>query len=308
MTQDTHMASSKRFLVLRETIRHHPLIVASTAATAGVLLGGFVSVQLLDVSQPAAVSPPAPVAAAEVKAEKPVPETTGSAPASENTASAECERQTWPYLSGDCLDEYRRTHRTARVVSTDKLDEQTVNSIENPSITAEIAAPAPWSPAVASTAPLVPASVTPMAPTISSKAAAEPTPTTTASVTQSSETEASKSQATAKSEEKEKHAAANDEKEKHAAKKARRKPKSERRIPAKPQFDDDSDDGAVAAAYSDEGDDEPVAASRRGRAYVVERRGDRGYGMPDEGDRGGRPVIVIQRDRGETFGNLFGGF
>jgi hypothetical protein len=301
------MASSKRFSVLRETVRNHPLIVASTAAAAGVLLGGFASVQLLDVSQPAAVSPPAPVAAAEVKAEKPVPETTGSAPASENTASAECERQTWPYLSGDCLDEYRRTHRAARVVSTDKLDKQTVDSIENPSVTAELVAPAPWSPAAASTAPLVPASVTPMAPIASGTAGAEPTPSTAALVTRSSETEASKSQAAAKTEEKEKHAAANDEKEKHAAKKARRKPKLERRVPAKPQLDDDSDDGTVAA-YSDEGDDEPVAASRRQRAYVAERRGDRGYGMPDEDDRGGRRVIVIQRDRGETFGNLFGGF
>ena len=129
--RDAHMASSNRFW--RDTVHNHPVIVTTTAATAGVLLGGLFAVQLLDASQPVANNCcRAAGCRSEAKVEKPSAETTGSAPTGERTASAECERQTWPYLSGDCLDEYRRTHRAARVVSTDKLDKQTVESNRKP--------------------------------------------------------------------------------------------------------------------------------------------------------------------------------
>jgi hypothetical protein len=315
------MASPNRFW--RDTVWNHPLIVACTAATAGVLLGGFFAVQLLDAPQPVANrAATAPPAASEAKAEKPAAETTGSAPAGERTAAAECERQTWPYLSGDCLDEYRRSHRAARVVSTDKLDKQTVESIENPKAPAELAAPAPWSPAVALTDPLVPATVAPIAPAsvATGTAGAEPTPASTAQ--SSPPPTPAPSQAAAKNEDKasvnhdekavakteERTAAKSEEKEKHTARKAKRKPKSERRAPPKPDVDDDSDDGTVAAAYSDDGDDEPVATGRRGRPRIVRRDPGRDYDVPGEDDGGRRRVIVIHRDRGGLFGNLFGGF
>jgi hypothetical protein len=294
------MASSNRFW--RDTVHNHPVIVATTAATAGVLLGGLFAVQLLDASQPVANNAAPPPAAAQAKVEKPSAETTGSAPTGERTASAECERQTWPYLSGDCLDEYRRTHRAARVVSTDKLDKQTVESIENPTAPAELAAPARWSPHVASTDPLVPPSVASIAsaPAAAITAAAEPTPASTAQASVNRD-----EKAVAKSEEK--TAAKSEEKEKHAAKKARRKPKSEPRAPPKPDVDDDSDDSTIAAAYSAE-DDESVAAGRRERPRIVRRGLGRDYDVPDEDDGGRRRVIVIHRDRGGLFGNLFGGF
>ena len=69
-----------------------------------------------------------------------------------------------------------------------------------------------------------------------------------------------------------------------------------------------SDDGTVAAAYSDDGDDEPVATGRREWPRIVRRDPGRDYGGRDEDDGGRRRVIVIHRDRGGIFGSLFGGF
>src|SRR5947207_7682293 len=88
------MPSAKRFALLRQTVRNHPLIVASSAASAGVLLGAFVAVQLLATPQPRIDSAAAPQTALASKGEaKPMPETTGSAPSSDQTASADCEQQ-----------------------------------------------------------------------------------------------------------------------------------------------------------------------------------------------------------------------
>jgi hypothetical protein len=39
------MPSARRFALLRDTMRNHPVIVASSAASVGVLLGAFVAVQ-----------------------------------------------------------------------------------------------------------------------------------------------------------------------------------------------------------------------------------------------------------------------
>jgi hypothetical protein len=287
------MASAKRFAYLRETVRNHPAIVASTAATAGVLLGGFVAVQLLGTSQPFANGISKPQAVAEIKA-APVAETTGSAVAgNDGVASAGCEAQTWPYLSQVCTKEYRSRHHAARVVSSDKLDKQMIEAIE--SKPAEIpsgsplAAPAPWAPAVASVAPLAPAALAPAA----SSAAPESPPTAVAATDTEASPALAASQATAK----------NEAKEKHAANKTKRRPKAERK---KPEFDDDDD--AVATAYSDERDDGPVADIRHDRTRrIVERGTERDYDVPDEG-RGPRRVMVIRRGGGGLFGNLFGGY
>ena len=60
----------------------------------------------------------------------PLAETTGSAPAGESVASADCEQQTWPHLSRVCMEEYRSKNRSPRVVTTDKLDKPTIAAIE----------------------------------------------------------------------------------------------------------------------------------------------------------------------------------
>src|ERR1043166_6317822 len=128
--REAEMPSGKRFAALRDTVRNHPVVVASGAASVGVLLGAFVAVQLLATPQPRTDSAPAPQAALASKGEaRPAPETTGSAPTSERTASVDCEQETWPYLSRPCMEEMQSKYRT-RLISTDKLDKATINAIE----------------------------------------------------------------------------------------------------------------------------------------------------------------------------------
>ncbi len=137
------MPSASRFASLRDTVRNHPVVVASSAASVGVLLGAFVAVQLLATPQPRADSAAAPQAGIASKPQaaiaskmevkpaeaKPAPETTGSATPSDRTASVDCERETWPHLSPPCVEEKRSKHRT-RVISTDRLDQSTISAIE----------------------------------------------------------------------------------------------------------------------------------------------------------------------------------
>lgn len=129
----------RRFASLRDTVRNHPVIASTTAATGGVLLGAFVAVQLLATPKSpsdsamaltAVETKVAPKPVDEIKpAPKPVAETTGSAPTGENVASADCEQQTWPHLSRVCMEEYRAKNRSARVVTTDKLDKPVITAI-----------------------------------------------------------------------------------------------------------------------------------------------------------------------------------
>src|SRR6476619_3931259 len=148
--------SLSRFAFLRDTVRNHPVIASTTAATGGVLLGAFLAVQLLATPKfpsdsamalTAVETKATPKLEEEIKpAPKPVAETTGSAPAGENVASADCERQTWPHLSRVCMEEYRAKNRSARVVTTDKLDK-----LDKPTVTAiETQPPAPAAAAPAS--------------------------------------------------------------------------------------------------------------------------------------------------------------
>ena len=128
------MPSANRFASLRDTVRNHPVIVATTAATGGVLLGGFVvgsAVCAAETADPATAAPRQGGATGRrSQTPKPAAETTGSAPAGESVASADCDQQTWPHLSRVCMEEYRSKNRSARVVSTDKLDKPTVTAIE----------------------------------------------------------------------------------------------------------------------------------------------------------------------------------
>ena len=152
------MPSANRFAFLRDTVRNHPVVVATSAATAGVLLGGFVAVQLLATPKPHSDSAGTAQAAVETKAApKPAAETTGSAAAGESAAAADCDQQTWPHLSRACMEEYRNKNRAPRVVSTDRLDKSAIAAVEaSPPASADkskLAAPALWAPSVASPAP-----------------------------------------------------------------------------------------------------------------------------------------------------------
>jgi hypothetical protein len=266
------MPAATRFAFLRDTLRNHPVIVASTAATAGVLVGAFVAVQLLDTPQPRPVSVPAPQAAAETKAApKPVAETTGSAPTGETVTSAECEQQTWPYLSRACIAEMRIKNRM-RLISTDRLDKPTVAAIEAPAPAAEIK---PASPASAMPTP-APAAA-PVAAAVAVFAAPESSP---AALTAGAQDAQALPRAAAKPEAKKETGR---EKRERIAKKSKKKPKFKTKIPPRPEAEDD--DGSVASVRSDD-------------------RAD--YDIPSYDGRGQRRVTVIRRGGGGVFESLFG--
>jgi hypothetical protein len=292
--------------LLRDTVRNHPVVVASSAASVGVLLGAFVAVQLLATPQPRADSAAAPQAAMASKPQaaiaskmevkpaetKPAPETTGSAPPSDRTASVDCEQETWPHLSPPCVEEMRSKHRT-RVISTDKLDKSTISAIEaTPPARPESK---PGTPAVANTAPISPSSVDLAA--APSAVFAAPSPSSAAALT-SAVPPPPPPQPAANIEAK---------KEKRVATKSKRKPKA----PAKLESDDD--DTSVASNDSDDrasgerSDRRGERSDRRiDRRRIVERWTERDYDVPASNGDGSRRVTVIRRGGGGLFEGLFG--
>ena len=169
-------------------VRNHPLLVATTAASAGVVLGAYVAVQLL-VTAPtknddaarqtvqAAAESKTVQTATESKAVR--AETTGQAPSGDRDGTTtDCSRQTWPYLSRDCME---LNKSAPRVVSTDKLDQPTVNAIENPP-TPERTGPLPQASANASAVTTPPPAAA--AATAASAAPAAPTTVPTAAPAQ----------------------------------------------------------------------------------------------------------------------------
>src|SRR5262245_28126223 len=109
-------------------LRRHPFIIATGAATAGVLLGGYVAVQLLGTpeKQGPGVKPVQAAVVQPKPAAPPIAETTGSAPtesaaapaiAPTNVATTDCSRQTWPNLTRDCMK-----NGGERVTPSDKPD------------------------------------------------------------------------------------------------------------------------------------------------------------------------------------------
>lgn len=296
------MPSASRFSSLRHTMRNHPVVVASSAASVGVLLGAFVAVQLLATPQPRADSAAAPQAGIASKPQaavaskmevkpaeaKPAPETTGSAPASDRTASVDCERETWPHLSRPCMEEMQSKHRT-RVISTDKLDKSTVAAIEATSPTRPESKPA--APAVADAKPVSP-SPSPVGLAAAPSAvfaAPDPSPTALTSTA---------SQPAADTEVK---------KEKRVATKSKRKPKA----PAIQESDDD-DTSVASNASDDRVSDERTrrrddrSDRRIDRRRIVERWTEREYDVPASNGDGRRRVTVIQRGGGGLFESLFG--
>jgi hypothetical protein len=298
------------------------LLVATTAASAGVVLGAYVAVQLL-VTPPiknddaarstvqATTENKTVQTATESKAAR--AETTGQAPSGDRDGtSTDCSRQTWPYLSRNCLE---LNKSAPRVVSTDKLDQPTVDAIENrptperpgPSGQATANAPAATTPPPAAAAP----SAAPAAPAAATVPAAAPAP---GGVDQAAGGEAAPPKVS---------------KTKHA-KKPKQKSKPDDRTLAKADDDDrsltkvdDNDDAPV----SRESREERRALSSPDRSRrVVERWTDREeYDVPSSDGRGQRRVTVIRRnggggsveriegnglferrDSGGPFGGLFG--
>jgi hypothetical protein len=270
---------------LREAVRNHPVVVATTAATAGVLLGGFVAVQLLAVPEKTKAdgATPPQVTAETKPVAKPVAETNGSA---SSVAATDCEQQTWPYLSRACMEELRRRNPAPRVVSTDKpgvIESQPAT----PPVESKPMLASPIKPAVAATAPPDVAVSTPPA---------DPAPVAAPAVAASTaEAVQPDSKPDAKAE----------DKQKRQAKKTKRKPK-----PAvKPDPQDDEENRNVASSDSDDEDGRGAdrrAERRPGRSgRIVERWTEREYDVDSE-DGGRRRVTVIRRNRGGPFENLFG--
>jgi hypothetical protein len=292
------MPSANRFADLRRTVRHHPVTVATTAAACGVLLGGFVMVEVFAPPKPRPDNVgPVQAALATKAAPKPVAETTGSAPSGESAASSDCDRQTWPNLSRDCMDEYRK-NRAPRVVSTDKLDKKTVDAIEaQPPAPDEtkLAAPAIWDPSItapaALAAPAAPAAP-PATPIVTASAPAEAAPSTPAVATAEPAAEPA-AQAPVSAEPKERHA----KKSKHKQPRVKQRPNETTAVAS-------SDAGDRA---TDERPDGARRDERRERPRIVERWIERDYDVPSENGRGRRRVTVTHRGGGGgLFENLFG--
>ena len=285
------MPSTKRFALLRDTVRNHPVVVASSAASVGVLLGAFVAVQLFATPQLRTDSAAAPQAAVAAKVEaKAVPETTGSAPATDRTASVDCDHETWPHLSPPCVEEMRSKNRT-RVISTDKLDKPTISAIE-----ASQPAPVeskPAAPVVADTPP-VSSSPSPVN-LVSAPSAVFAAPETSPAALTSAAPLPSQPAANVEA-----------KKEKRVATKSKWQPKAEPRTPAKrapaKQESDDDNDRFVASNDSEA----RASAGRVDRRRIVERWTERDYDVPASNGDGRRRVTVIRRSGGGLFEGLVG--
>jgi hypothetical protein len=279
------MPSAPRFSFL-------PVIVTSSAA-AGGLLGAFVAVGLLTNPAP---NPGGKIAASPAQETKAAPaaETTGSAAPGDNVAAAECDRQTWPYLSRECREEVQRKNRSVRVISPDRVDPATVNAIEASSakpeeplpqsaagpkqgIAATPAAPAATAPAT------LPLPVATAEPWFNPAAPAAPLmPATTNQV-------ASPPAATAAQDEPKPQP-------KQVAKKAKTKSKP------KPESDDDGQSAVASSDSNDAASQDRVARPQKQRRRIVERWIERDEEPSD--DRGARRVVETRR--GGLFENLFG--
>jgi hypothetical protein len=106
----------------------HPLLIATSAASGGVLLGAYVAFQIFaaPVEQYGPGTPaPKPVAeanASDVAAPAGGPETTGSAPSKDDVATMDrCGGQTWPNLSRDCMEQMQ-SRKPARTATTDRVE------------------------------------------------------------------------------------------------------------------------------------------------------------------------------------------
>jgi hypothetical protein len=160
---------------------NHPILVATTAASGGVLLGAYVAVQLFASpvqQQGPGASAPQPVAASNASAKAPepkaavnaAPETTGSALSKDDVAAADrCAGQTWPYLSRECTEQMQSNRRATRAMAPDRVDKAAPETSVTTSVDSNAAPSAPNT-AVASAPPAPPPAVQPSDPQASTPA------------------------------------------------------------------------------------------------------------------------------------------
>jgi hypothetical protein len=311
------MPSANRLAFVRDGVRNHPVMVATSAATIGVLLGGFVAVQALAPVKPKAeASAPQQVVAKVQPAATSAAETTGSAPSGDSVASAPCDKETWPYLSRTCADQLRNKPRGPRVIATDKLDKSTVTAMEAQPLQppAPPITQAPAAPAIASTTPsaAVAQPATPPAPAIASTpppaaasapSASVPSPAATAVAPVAAPPEPAKTEVAETPQQQPIEAKADLKKDKRVAKKAKRKA----RPAVQPDADDDdtnavaSNESGARATNEDQSDSRTYRRSGK-RPHIVARWIER---VPaDDGD-GERQITVRRGGRG-LFETLFG--
>jgi hypothetical protein len=283
--------------------RNHPLLVATTAASGGVMLGAYVAFQIFaapveqrGAGQPAPLQPVAQANAGDTKAPA-IAETTGSAPARDDVAADRCEGQTWPNLTRNCMEQMRSRTPT-RTVTTDR--------VENPAPQMRTAPQAPSGTAVANAPAIAPAPEAapesgPAAQPANTQTAAAPAPAAEPAAATANPPEAVKSV-------------------KRKVKEAKRKaknPKSEqgdnRALAYAPNGDRDDEqqfDRNDRRSLRAEDRDGRFDRSRRERVIVRGEDDDDGDRVSERGDR---RVIVIRREResggfggGGIFGSLFG--
>lgn len=250
-------------------MKSHPFVFTTTAAAAGVLLGGFVAVQLLGTpakqdagAKPAqlALQAKAPPHIADVPSQS--AETMGSG-SSDVVAAVDCSKQTWPNLSRECLK------NGGAVAPADKP------------VAPSIAPVAASTAASGNSPPLV-------APPIASTAAAEPAQAPAAAIAPAPVQAAEKP----------------DARPKQVAKKVKHKAKK----PEKQELNnDDEDRTAVASDDSDDRIDRADRRLDRTR-HVSTRWSERDYDVPDDEGVGRRRVVIRRGGGGGPFGALFGGF
>lgn len=296
-------------------LRNSPAAIAATAGGIGLICGALV---VAITSGPSAT--PSKVA------QKPPVETTGTAtplkvepvaaPApvkTETAAVSDCDRQTWPHITQQCLTEREAAQRKVRVITTDRIAPPVVSAIEQetkdalritnapvqksePARETVNVAPA-TKPAASTPAPAPVATVIPP-PALEAKAipfvdrpATVAAPNVTPVVAPAAAPvplPAARPQMTVTNEQSPR-AVANEIRTKSArdARDKRTREAQSRRAPAR-----DSDDDDDVADYSP-------------RSRVVERWTEREYLVPSEQSSQRRRVIVIRRGDQNPFGSFF---
>lgn len=277
--------------------RNHSFLVATTAASGGVILGAYVAFQIFAApveprvpGQPAAPQPAAQAKADDTKAPA-IAETTGSAPARDDAAVDRCEGQTWPNLTRNCMEQMRSRTPT-RTVTTDR--------VEKPAPQMQAAPPASSGTTVAN-APAIASVPEPASQPANTQTAAAPLPAAEPAAAPANPPEAVKS--------------------------AKRKVKEAKRKAKKPKSEQGDNRALALAPNGDPDDQQQFDRIDRSGSRIADREGrlDRSRrervivrGEDDDdnerlSERSGRRVIVIRRDHddggfggGGIFGNLFG--
>jgi hypothetical protein len=334
--------------------RRSPAAIAATAGAIGVICGalvigilhkpwadavgvaqnqpvetvGTVAPEKADLAQMQVQTPPAATAetttmAAPAGQATPPPTDNEGDESTEASASAYCERQTWPYITQDCLTETTGGQRKVRVITTDNIAAPVVSAIEASRVNepsgagakpaqnakaekqpvavrsapAAIAAtPAASKPAAQTPAAPAPKVATaPAAPAPAAEAKAIPARAPQQPSADQAAAPANAAPAAAPAAEPEPQRTSTKEaRSKNARDKRKREAKSRRAPPPSDGDDDEVSDSIPARAAERRG-------ARSNRARIVERWTEREYDVPSYNGSGERRrVIVIRRSDDRT--------